>query len=348
MSKIFDLDKPEFGVYENALKTAEVSPSDNDLRAIAINLRHDHRVSEAREQEFREYFERSGDDLQIALSDYFYEKVYKSNNPNFCEPCIADFSGGSCKSLAGFDENMQLASVLTFHKLRDRIRSLDSISIVSDLWDTGLVEARNDSVKFSKWLDEHLLDSSGVMKDPQSAEVKKFIADFFEIANCNLKDAAGNYDEYTRIKPFWATDWSKFDPYTKYETDRWNQVVGVWREYSTWQIIITYPASAVDILYRPTQLDGGFYPQHFPPPREIGSAEGGYTMDWGTPDVVLLPEFIHGQIELKYEYWESAGYRIGKTGLLVCDLPRSRSDHYEKLKGSFDEHALKNWMPIPF
>lgn len=349
MYKIFDLEKPEFYIYKAALDDAINSTTDPELRSIAINLRHDHRVSEAHELEFREYFKKFKFDIKKALFEYCIEKVIKAETPSFCQPCIADYSGGSCLCPPDFDPNLQLATVLTFHKFRERIRDhMDETSIVSDLWDTGLVEARDDSREFGNWLDSHLLNPDGSAKDPHSAEVKKFIKDFFELINFNLRNTSGDYNEFTRIKPFWVTDWAKLKTYTNLGTDRWNQVVGVWREYKTWQIVITYPASAVDVLYRPTQLDGGYYPQHFPPPRGVSSAEGGYTMDWGTPDDVLMPEFIHKQIELKYEYWANADYRIGKTSILPCDLQQSRFAHYEKLKKQFNVTELGDWMSTPF
>lgn len=348
MPKIFNRNKAEYAVYETFLLEAKNS-SDKQLRAIAINLECDHRVSVERELEFRDYFEFFDGNIEKSLQHYCDEKVVNADSPLFCLPCISKNDTGISVCCEGFDNDLQLATVLTFHKLRLRIKDLDYLSIQSDLWDTGLVEARNDSVEFSDWLDKHLLDTNDNLKDPNSDEVKSFIKNIFEISNCGLMDEGGNYNEHTRIKPFWVTDWNKFKVYTDLDVDRWNQVVGIFRPYETWQIVITYPASIVDALYRPTQLDGGFYPQHFPPPPDITSATGGFTMDWGTTDEKLLPEFIHKQIKLEYEYWENAGHLIGKTSQMLCDLNFSREKHFEKLKqsGEFDLEKLLEWMPAP-
>lgn len=350
MPRIFDRDNDEFAIYETKLLDAKESGND-ELRAIAINLECDHRVSIEREVEFRQYFELFDGDLEKSLYQYCDEKVVNAETPLFCQPCIANYEDGDYNFCEGFDRNLQLATVLTFHKLLSKIKGLDYLSIESELWDTGLVEARNNSIEFGLWLDKHLLNEDGSPKDSQSDEVKSFIRAIFELFNFGLFDDAGNYNENTRIKPFWVTDWNKFSGYTNADVDRWNQVVGVWRQYKTWQIVITYPVSAVDILYRPTQLDGGFYPQHFPPPRDVSSAMGGFTMDWGTADDTLLPEFIHKQIKLEYEYWENAGCLIGKTNQLPCDLRTARLTHYEKLKSrteEFDSSKLFEWMPSPF
>jgi hypothetical protein len=158
-------------------------------------------------------------------------------------------------------------------------------------------------------------------------------------------------------QPIWVTKWSDLQQYTginrvdgTLDIDRWNQVVGVPRNPSIWQIVVKYPASAVKCLHRPSILDGGYiYGQHFPSPPKIPMANGGHTMDLGNADGKLMSEFIHPQIPLKLEYWIETGHLIGQTQMVgYYDLlPSNRNNHHQKLINKYGEKEIRSWMPNP-
>lgn len=340
MPKMFDRDHDDHGIYENALAEWENSTTSLQIeeKSMARNLRCDHRVSENREKVFREYFEDYEYDLEVALKAYATERVRDAEQPDFC-----DLPVNGCE---GFNQKSTLGAVVTFHKFLTKIQNIDSMEIRSPIWGTELEDARRNGGSFHRWLDKYLKG-----KDPKSQDVLDFMEAFFDLVNYDLVDPLHAYRESIRIKPFWVTDWTLYEKYlTISDVSRWNQVVGVWRDQPTWQFVVAYPAEAVDYLYRPTQLDGSFYPYHFPPPRDYLKGKGGFTMDLDSFDEVLLPELIHKQIKLKKEYWINGGRLVGEAAATGCDVSFCREFHYKKFKDHqelFNPRDLYDWMQSP-
>lgn len=347
MSKVFNSNDPALlSIYDETLATWELS-GDEDMVSIAINLRHDHRVTDTREQRFRDYFLKRHD-LREALDDYVWESVKQPPSPHFCEQwcdnLVADCVSGEC--CENFDRDIDLATVISLNGLARSIKDTDS-KLVDELpeWreiinvETQASDEQGHSApgqdKFDRWLENNL-------KDRTPREVESFLEKIFILMNHRLTVENKHYN------PVWVTTWEIFEEYANQGADRWSQVVGVPRELPTWQIVLRYPASKVSCLYRPSQLDGGYYPQHFPSPPMTAKAEGGLTMDLGASVVRPLSEYIHKQIELSIEYWIAGGSLIGKTGFKSYELPRVRAHHYENLISKHDEEAIRNWMRCPF
>ena len=346
MPRIFDRDDPDLlSIYEDAIAAWEAS-GDHTRTAISINLRSDHRISSRREQEFREYFLRLGD-LREALDDYVKENVKFSPSPHFCESWCQNLvancaSGEYCE---GIDETIELATVISLSGLSLPIKDtypnlaaempewrdlLDSDTQASD----SPANSTQWSDRFEEWLDRNLTGKA-------PSEIESFLTKIFKVINYRLARENHQYN------PVWVTTWKDFEKYAGREPDRWSQIVGVPRRKPTWQIVMRYPASKVKCLYRPSQLDSGFYPQHFPSPREAIMAEGGLTMDLGMEDDQPLSEFLHTQIELEIDYWIAAGRLIGKSSITADELPAMRRKHYDKLVGRYREDDIKRWMPQP-
>lgn len=194
--------------------------------------------------------------------------------------------------------------------------------------------------EYDIWLDDHL---TGRRHD----EVKSFIEAVFSVLRYSRKTGGP-------FNPTWVTAWEKFEPYIgsfkaggMYTADRWNQVVGVGTTGNQWQIVLKYPARKAGMIFRPTQLDGGFYAYHFPSPVTAGMGLGGHPMDLSGPGPTqgLLPEYIHEQIEPDIRYWEDAGRLIGRTAGEPYSLTRLRRRHYERLKGHYQ--GVAEWMQSP-
>jgi hypothetical protein len=293
MPRIFNRDLPEYDIYDTALQDAEIC-ADDDLRAIAINLRCDPRVTEERELKFRKIF---NGDIEASLNEYFEKRIHGIDLPDFCQNwcknLIADCSSDSGYCCEGFNKDIDLATVVNLNAFQKPIKEADDnynlVDIVPrwlEMRDLDITEALENPRTFSDWLDIQL---TGEDKDSPKAE--KIITTFFEIINYELNVNKKHF------KPMiWVTDWGLFKQYTEnfkpdgsLNVDRWNQVVGVNRTYPSWQIVIKYHSSNVDVLYRPCQLDGDFYPQHFPPPPNAEFSIGGHTVDLASRETPLLP-----------------------------------------------------------
>lgn len=350
MSRIFDKDRPEYKVYEPALRYAETHGSD-DLRAIAINLRCDHRVMERREEQFRTLFD---GDLETSIKRYFEQRINILDPPDYCQSwcnnlvanCVTP--GGSC--CEGFDVTITLSTVVNLNSFQKILHTADQdFEILSyvpgwqDLRDLFITDALTNPSEFSEWLDDQFLGEPA-----NSPKIEGIIKEFFNAINFELVERRDFY------KPaIWVTDWNLFKEYTherrldgRVNVDRWNQVLGVNRPFRVWQIVIKYPVADLNCLYRPTQLDAEYYPQHFPPPRNAEFCLGGHAIDLHPAGIPLLPEYIHRQIFLKPEYWTDDKL-IGKTEITYYELATPRQRHYENLEREYDPLDLglvRSWM----
>lgn len=346
-----------------------MNSSEIDKKAMAVNLKYDHRVSKERELNFRShYFEPLGKDLLAALQQHANREIKFNYDPEFCrtycDSFVADCSDPTSLICENVSEITDLATIVNLNGLGrvfyntdiDLIKTIpafldfDSVEKDSSYFISnsprmistidGDVEIKPTS--FDDWIDRRL-------NQPIHA-VQIFIEAIFELLKLRM-------DKGWYYHPIWVTKWDDFEKYTKVQgsdgtldIDKWNQVVGVNPRLNSWQIVLKYPASKVDCLYRPTVLDGGFdYPQHFPSPPDQIKQMGGITMDLGIPDNILLPEFIHKQIKLDINYWINAGRLVGQTkvGKYTDKLAQNRNNHHKKLKSKFSPTVINNWMDTP-
>ena len=91
-----------------------------------------------------------------------------------------------------------------------------------------------------------------------------------------------------RVHPTWAVEWGTLLPYLDpHNPSLWLQAVGVPREDPVWLVVLCYPMKnrARQIrLFRPTQLNAGWYAHHFPSPPQATVEMGGHTMFLGHDD----------------------------------------------------------------
>ncbi|MGB7207205.1 MAG: hypothetical protein WBD27_00960 [Pyrinomonadaceae bacterium] len=355
MPIIFNRDDADYAIYEDELEKWENSGR-FDQQAMAVNMRYDPRITKARELRFRRYFEPHRK-LTKALEDHWIKEIRSQRKPEFCSPICNNFVAFCSKPddtcCAGFDKGMELATVINLHGFLEPIKNTShGIDINVPEWkdfediDTHASDYRSN---LNVWLNAYL-ENNYLKKGEDPKEIEPLIEALFKIINFRLSKGLS-------YQPVWVTSWQDFQQYTNrirpdgtLNIDRWNQIVGVPRHSSIWQIIVKYPLSAVSCLHRPSILDGGYiYGQHFPSPPRIRKAVGGHTMDLGNSDDKLMSEYIHTQIPLKLEYWIGTGYLIGRTlasGYYDL-LPSNRLTHHQKLINRYGENRINSWMPRP-
>ncbi len=150
------------------------------------------------------------------------------------------------------------------------------------------------------------------------------------------------------IFPTWTADWADLQRFlAPAAPERWLEAVGVARETGVWIAVIRYSADRGKLrLFRPTQLEAGWYPHHFPSP-PVAHGGGGFTvfLDSATPATELVAEYIHSEVDFTCEDWESGGSLVGFTGRPVGgDLAGARANHLQLLVNKFGE-SVSEWMP---
>lgn len=329
--------------------------------AMARNLMHDHRVSEAREKVFDEFAatmaRRRGssafagnpptrEELEKAIVDYFEEKVRNRHLPHYVYGAI-----NSNNLIVGNGSVSSQGRQSSYPPNRDvkLVRVLDLTGLGSvfqwakrkNTWRKLLARFPNcppSRIKphdeaITSWLDEKLERGS-------ERQIEGFIASVLKILNEYRQDQA--------FQPTWATTWSAFEPNAEQGPDRWLQVLGMAKHSPRWVMLLRYKVREAGTIARPTQLDAGWYAYHYPSPPQAPLAIGGHPMDLGSRRAgQLLPEYIHKQIGHKIDHWFDSGRKIGKTTQPVtANLVDLRRAHHELLVSKYGANVLV-WMPDP-
>jgi hypothetical protein len=151
-------------------------------------------------------------------------------------------------------------------------------------------------------------------------------------------------------EPVWVTYTRELKDLAGNDPHRWRSLVGVINDpvNHPWLLVLTYRLSHVgDRLYRPTQLESGFNPLHFPPPP---TNLHGLAMDTEhTRSHRPLPEFIHGRIDHGPSLADPAQSPIRHCIRLTAStvessLPHAQRNHLHLLKTKFP--ATPTW-PVP-
>lgn len=186
-----------------------------------------------------------------------------------------------------------------------------------------------------------------------------------DLANSVLPDASAaflerffegqfNSGQYHGI---WTGLWRSFEPHLRTSPLTWLSAFGMQRPARrTLCLILRYRASMVRPLVRPTILDSGWYPEHFPSPAPAAWARGpassaprgGHPMNTGEPQLPLREEFIHRDC-LRSHSWVAAWGWVdpsqNQSGTLP--IPEARSRHYALLQASYDRSELLDWLSEP-
>lgn len=337
MPQIFNRNVPSHAL-EKALDDLELSGDPRKV-AVAINLRHDHRVSLARDQSFSAFCGTmsAGSELWNLLDSYHKERVQPLHDPDF----------------VSFDlnrENILIGHYYLEHPLLHKDFKLACVLDLNGLYTLFLWGSHNrtrnptwlrvfkdfPNPKFETWLDGKLSASP--------AEQENLIAVTFDVLNSYRREV-GPY------QPSWVTGWDAFR-YRVIPDDAsgWVKALGVNKPENRWLIVLKYEVAEAGTLARPTQLDGGNYEWHFPSPAPLPPPQGGgHPMELRIPVSTLLPEYVHQQLrEYQIRHWHAAGKLIARTKEHWCmasDVSRLRKEHHSLLCRHYGRVGITAWMP---
>ena len=160
-----------------------------------------------------------------------------------------------------------------------------------------------------------------------------------------------------RVHPTWVAEWKSLEPFLDPDKPRrWLRAVGVPRDSAVWLAVLRYPVKdrKREIkLFRPTQLDAGWYAHHFPSPPQAVLSSGGLTMflresDHGGKEEVnrLVSEYLHAQIDFTIDDWHRGGSLVSFTNQAVTGfLEQQRRAHWRLLQSAYGVSGVCGWMP---
>lgn len=361
MSPVFSRRLPDPHPYDNALSDlSNFSAACKTLgfdrynaRALAFNFMYDHRISEEREASFNPYLSNPGNpdvlDFMVALKNYHENRIRTQRDPDYIKPSI------NANNLI----NEVSFSCLKLKKTQKLIRVID----LNGLREVFL-EARDKNYGGGTFNDFPLLTLKVTGKNPATDAVMDWLNKKLEHSAANevqdfiakVLDAMNWFGSTRPYQPTWATLWSCFKGIEREPPNRWLEVVGVHKNFSTlprWIILLKYTVKEAGIIARPTQLDAGNYPHHFPSPPQAPLPVGGHSMDLCQASTFtrLLPEVIHNQIDHSIEHWISAGRSCRKVSPsspapVGNQIKKQRQRHHKLLVKTYGKNVY-TWMRSP-
>ena len=310
----------------------QMPSSSRSHRAISGNLLSEHRVSESRFHSFAAHVIAAPDNsidlsaIESAVTAYQRQRV---TVPRSAQPAYE----------ASDNDNNRIAP--------DPSRELCS---VIDLTRTAGVyeEARLEGLDGFARFDASPGDRAAVnlfLQDEFAARGAPFIGDVFRALRW-YRLARRNV-----LYPFWAADWKSIAAYLNPPSpNRWLDAVGVAKDAPVFLAVVRYRLPDDVALYRPTQLDAGWYVYHFPSPPGPLPVAGGFTMDLhaaSAPGQQLVEEYVHREIDFAVGDWLGAGELAGLATAFAAanNLDTLRSRHWDRLSEKYA--PLDSWMKKP-
>jgi hypothetical protein len=319
--------------YDAALNEwLELGPEDR--RIMACNIKHDHRVSKESEEEFDRWTggPRSAIALQLAISDYYEDRVRTSENPDYLDEVNNghNFLSGSALGRHIISKSFPLARIVDLNGLYPVYRWAKDEGIGEFL------DLPSNPMETCDWLDDRLDGTT-------ETSIERFVTASLGAMAASRRDM--------RHQPTWATGWDAFVPRLAGGPRRWAEALGLPKpEPATWLILLSYTAGEAGAVLRPTQLQAGWRAHHFPSPPIAPLYLGGHPMDLIMPGPAedLLPEYIHQPIDHPIDHWIAAGRRCAPVEAATADeLVRQRENHHALLcSGYRDADSVCAWMPV--
>ncbi|HEV7892633.1 MAG TPA: hypothetical protein VGP08_18615 [Pyrinomonadaceae bacterium] len=343
--------------YEGALAAWQRS-GDVTKMALACNIRHDHRVSPERENQFDNFCHqpRTAGDLEQAIYDYFSKKIRTRRYPHFVyhELNAQNIIHGHGKLAQKLAENLLqdsspvlnkdvlLLRVLDLNGLIRPYRSLLNVRRRKPGWKDTLgsyysIPRKLTPKQEQAWVDVWLKEMLDHADEPRRERFVEAVLDLL----CSVRHR-------TAFQPTWATTLEAFEPHALTQggepnPDRWVQLMGMGRNPpGHWLIALAYTVGEAGTLVRPTQLDGGWYEYHFPSPARLPLESGGLAMDLRLDPApsILLPEYIHKEIEHTPQHWNDAERLLGQTSeWQPSNLVKTRRIHQRLLASLYQTDA---------
>ena len=287
-----------------------IASGDDELRSLGWNLIHDRRIDPTRFAGFDDYLTASRMNIACpvtmkrAVSGYHAFRIQGRMAPDFLVGDLneSNFHGRKHELPALYGKRL-LVRVLNLSRLGKLYSAAKSAAVLGfddylePIPASGTSGARpsggSGSLDVVAWLDRKL---ARFKSDPSSCfdatrlTGDSFLAALFAFLNANRRTEP--------FQPVWTTGWTEFSSREWQQPERWLQMLGVRTDKSqpSWLLLLRYPAREAGQVVRPTQLDGGWYPEHFPTPP---SAPCGHAMDLDHAhrDRHPLPEYIHQQMD---------------------------------------------------
>ena len=333
MSLIFFRKHPVGHVFDKAIQDWK-SSADPKFGAMASNVTYDHRVSREREEELAKIAgsDPSGTELGNAFKKYFETKVRTRDLPHFVyeklnEENILGLTPGGWK---GPDRETLFVRVLDLSGLYHPMH-----------W------AKEKQNPVFKDFPDQMMQGPGWV-DKQLTGVGKW-ANKFEAFLHELLLVMEGYGKEHPFQPTWVTTWATFKPLLGKGPNGWLEVLGVpKKEGRRWVVLLAYPASEARKFARPTQLDAGWFAQHFPSPTCAPAELGGHPMDLAAdPATPIRPEYIHRSMAHTLPHWHLAERNFGPAdGPARDDLKKQRQTHYGSLRVEYLPRKIAAWMPL--
>lgn len=331
MTLMFNRD--DHGFYRKYLSEFDARSKECDEnKAVIENLKYDHRVCEKREEKFRDELRKKGGNPVAAVRAY--HKAHSCvRQPDFSDPYIRQ---NNMVDTSALHPETKFVNVLDLSSagICQILLAQDDFPFYAE--EPG--EPRNFPVRYAEWLDTQL--------NVPFEQQKEFVGRILQAMNRHqTSDGPHN--------PTWVIPYKDFQPFLdKQEQDgranQWAWALGLAKEANRWLVVLTY--SFVQLgrkLFRPTQLDAGNSPWHFPshPRRDVTLGgqpmllhPAGHSVSGG----VQLAEFIHEQWE---DMTGDCCLAVAKTtASAMADLQACRRRHREMLK-SYDALPDLDWYP---
>lgn len=308
-------------------------------RAVARNVMHDHRVSPEREEIFRQCTA-AEPKLTNALRRYYDKHVRAGNDAHFVDGKYnqENLVAGARTEIDVMDPNTPLVRVVNLNRERE------AFQWGAREWADPRMDQFVDIAEAGS--DRELHDAIGARIQE---DIETFLGTWLDMRKAR-RSALRATGTTKSDGPVWVTFAEVFegdvDP-SRDGPDRWFEVVGVHLDGApVWAILLRYTLREAGTVARPTILDAGGYPYHFPSPPGLEPSLGGFMMDLRIDPACehLRNEFIHETIDFKFDDWVAAGRRYGETTRPGPDgIDRQRMAHHQLLDRSYD--GVMSWMP---
>ena len=314
------------------------SPED---RAMVRNLVCEHRVPDGRLNQFASPHESLTDirEFERALTTYYHQHV---------RPARKDASGKRSIPAYARPENRTNAVRLAPDAMLATVINLTWLGRVylAAVSDFKMKEFQRFAITKA--------DDYAQINDQLSARVKDeaFLDAIFRALASYRRSRLND-----RIRHTWAAEWKSLQPFLDpARPARWLRAAGVHTEHPSWLAVVRYPSHRGRRmrplpLFRPTQLEAGWYAHHFPSPPQAKLKAGGHTM-FLRPQrhpqhdrYGLVSEYVHEQIDFTLDHWHAAGSLIEIAGASGGSIEDQREAHWRLLQS--DAHygpEVRNWM----
>jgi len=304
-------------------------------KAMACNLVHDHRVSPEREAHLSDMARSdmsglrcTGVNLQNALNNYFEQRVRVRKLPPYVYWKLNgdNILGATPKGWVGPKRDTKLVRVLDLSGLFHPYS-----------WAKKRGNKRFESLPYqmsrtAEWIDNQL-------KTLSVDDLRTFLDTVFGVLR--------NYSQEHPFQPVWASTLTSFESHIKEGPDRWLEMLGMVRTGKPrWLVLLAYEVKEAGTIARPTQLEAGFWPYHYPSPNCAEAFRGGHPIDLGRAKRALLPEFVHKEIPHNLKHFECGGSRCGPTTRVTNEslLEEQRCTHYDRLVEEYGLSHIESWM----